>query len=77
MTVAYIDNRGEKNEVLLQQERVDMIRSMAVLVPDLSAFNISDVDNWQTDFLSWQHLDPEVWALHLEVFQDLCGRHWA
>lgn len=35
---------------------------------------IQRVDNWQSDFLSHQHLDWKEWSLHLVVFQDLCGR---
>lgn len=50
------------------------LRWAEVNVPALSAVDIPGVDNWATDFLSWEILDPEEWSLHPTVFFHMCQR---
>lgn len=72
MAVAYI-NHQEGIRSLATAREVEKILSWVELQnPALFAIYIPDVDNWKTDVLSQQHLDPRDWFLQLEVFQNQC-----
>lgn len=79
LVVAYIICQGGTRSHAAQEES-DLILSWAELhilaVFTFFCMYIHGMENWQADFLRPQQLNLGEWALHLEVFAEICLWWW-